>query len=419
MPTGPVMQVQTPPLFLDHPDTRARPAPLRTAAFEPRQNPANTNHPSVFIEEIDDKSVASIDLQWRLLEARALEPNPYFTPEFLTAAMRHFRTASAPRLLAVWQSATPPYPPRLIGIVPLGRPAAGLGRGVLHSWHHPFTALGAPVLDRDHAEDALAAALAHLRAKFGDSAAIVFDSVPEDGLLADVLRRRAAQDGLGLSVLARRRRAVLTSAAGSFSGSRRNAKELARLRRRLAGLGRLECRIVTGYAEIRSATEEFLALEAAGWKGRGGTAIVQDPDSANFTRAMVWAASRRGKVRIARLDLDGRMIAAVILLLDQSTAVLWKTTYDEALAHYAPGVLLFEEVGARLAADPVIRMTDSCAAEGHSMIESLWKERLTVCDLMLGLSPAGRHAMPVRVGQEKLARGLRAQAGRLYHALVG
>lgn len=416
---GSVMQVQTPPLLLDDQHANAHHAPLRNAAFAPRHPPANTNHPSVFIEEIDDRSVASIDLQWRLLEARAIEPNPYFTPEFLTAAMRHFRTASAPRLLAVWHSAVPPYPPRLIGLIPLGWPAAGLRRGLLHSWHHPFTALGTPVLDRDHAQEALTAALAHLREKFGDSAAILFDSVPEHGPLADVLRRHAAEQGSGLSVLARRQRAVLTANTRTFSGSRRNAKELARLHRRLAGKGHLTFRIVTGYAEIRSATEDFLALEAAGWKGRAGTAIVQDPDSANFTRAMVWAASRRGKVRIARLDLEGRMIAAVILLQDQTTAVLWKTTYDEALARYAPGVLLFEKVGAHLAADPSITLTDSCAGEGHAMIESLWKERMTVCDVMLGLSPAGRHALPIRVGQEKLARTLRAQAGRLYHSLVG
>ena len=42
-----------------------------------------------------------------MLEARALEGNPFFSPDFLLSAARHFREAAAPRFLAIWQPLAP------------------------------------------------------------------------------------------------------------------------------------------------------------------------------------------------------------------------------------------------------------------------------------------------------------------------
>ena len=50
--------------------------------------------------------------------------------------------------------------------------------------------------------------------------------------------------------------------------SRRHLQEYQRLKRRLSELGTLEYRIARQPDEVRQAVEDFLALEAAGWKGR-------------------------------------------------------------------------------------------------------------------------------------------------------
>ena len=45
--------------------------------------------------------------------------------------------------------------------------------------------------------------------------------------------------------------------------------------------------------------------------------------------------ARDGKARIARLVLDGRTIAALILLQSRDTAWAWKIAYDEGTARVA------------------------------------------------------------------------------------
>ena len=48
---------------------------------------------------------------------------------------------------------------------------------------------------------------------------------------------------------------------------------------------------------------DFLALEAKGWKGAAGTALVQAPELRRFAEAAVDALARQGQARVARLLL--------------------------------------------------------------------------------------------------------------------
>ena len=64
-------------------------------------------------------------------------------------------------------------------------------------------------------------------------------------------------------------------------------KKLRQHRRRLAEKGALESKVVNETEAVGSAVEEFLRLEAAGWKGRKGTALLCKPADATFTREMV------------------------------------------------------------------------------------------------------------------------------------
>jgi len=74
-------------------------------------------------------------------------------------------------------------------------------------------------------------------------------------------------------------------------------KELRRQRNRLAGHGGVDFSIARTPGDVAAAIETFLKLEASGWKGKRGTALVQDGGDATFIRratsALAPAASAR------------------------------------------------------------------------------------------------------------------------------
>jgi len=52
----------------------------------------------------------------------------------------------------------------------------------------------------------------------------------------------------------------------------------------------------------------------------------------------------------------------------------FKTAFDEDYARFSPGVLLQQE-NLDLLSDDRVAWVDSCAAPGHPMIDSVWRER--------------------------------------------
>ena len=69
----------------------------------------------------------------------------------------------------------------------------------------------------------------------------------------------------------------------------------------------------------------------------------------------------------------------------------FKTAFDEQLSRFSPGLLLQIENLAPLARDD-IAWADSCAAEGHSMIERLWREKRPIVSRNLAIGVPLRRA---------------------------
>jgi hypothetical protein len=83
-----------------------------------------------------------------------------------------------------------------------------------------------------------------------------------------------------------------------------------------------------------------LAVEASGWKGAAGTAIVSSPDTLAFYRAVARGFHRTGRLRLSELWLDGRVVAFDLALLHGRRLHLLKTGYDESVRALAPGLVL-------------------------------------------------------------------------------
>ena len=130
------------------------------------------------------------------------------------------------------------------------------------------------------------------------------------------------------------------------AASARFRRNLRRLQRRLDSRGTVELEIVTGIDELPAAFDEFLRLEAAGWKGPAGagSAIVLQPVVTGFYRHLVQAWGRRGACRIHLMRLDGRAIAGQLALIHGGTLFILKMGYDEAYSDLAPGFMLLHRL---------------------------------------------------------------------------
>ncbi len=122
--------------------------------------------------------------------------------------------------------------------------------------------------------------------------------------------------------------------------SRNLRSQLGRRQRALEREGTLTLRTVADPAEVNQELERFLQLEASGWKGRAGTAILSDPRTERLYRDFAQAAASRGWLRIYSLELDGQLIAGDYGCSFAGTGFLIKTAFSETHERFSPGVVL-------------------------------------------------------------------------------
>ena len=131
-----------------------------------------------------------------------------------------------------------------------------------------------------------------------------------------------------------------------------------------------------------SAVEEFLALEAAGWKGRQGTALLSRKEDAEFFRAACRGLVASGRLRFLALT-GSRTVAMQCNLIANGVIFGFKTCYDEELARHSPGVLLLLEVLASISLTGAVRL-DSCAEPGNELVNRLLPDRRPLETLIVG-----------------------------------
>ena len=324
---------------------------------------------------------------WAGLCSRALEPNIFLEPGFALPLIQHVRHGQRPSFLLVWEDDDATSFGRLVGLLPLA-PRRFPGDRVCRGFTDPQVCLGVPLLDRARATEVWAKALEWLGGKTG-RAAFSLTLVPRDGAFFKLLLR--GEVGGRCRLLYERRRACLpasapTSEIACFRSAKRR-KEMRRQRRRLADRGERALVSARTPAEVRRATERFLALEHGGWKGGRGNALLADPGLATFTRSMTRLLAHEGKCRIDSLEVDGRPVAMGIVVSANGGAYFWKTAFDERYAPLSPGVQLALAITETQLADEDVTMTDSCAAPDHPMIDRLWPDRLTLVDCLVDLHP--------------------------------
>jgi CelD/BcsL family acetyltransferase involved in cellulose biosynthesis len=375
----------------------------------------------VTAELVEAAQFATMRPAWLDLAARSVEPNAFMDPALVKAAAET-NPEVAIRVALASQPGTASAGPRLVGAwaFALERPRKSpLPLRMLTAPVHVHGHLATPLVDRDCADVAFDAMLDAIAASQGPKI-IALEAMGTGGETMAALARVLERRGSPPCIFAQSQRPKLVSGLdgesylknGMSAGSR---KKLRQHRRRLGEKGTLTRVTASDPAALSAAIGDFLALEAAGWKGREGTAFLSNPGHAAFMRAAVAGLAQHGCVSIDALAVDGRPVSMQIILRCGVAAFTWKTAFDERFQDFSPGMLLLEDYTAAFLADPGIAYVDSCAHD-HNSYMSVWTERQGVADLWFDARRGGSLAFRSLSALQKTYRDLRASAKHAYNA---
>lgn len=355
--------------------------------------PANSAEAAPLTVRVVDPLALSDDLAaaWDRLADEASEPNPFAERWCLQSALHLLDPERRARLVMVRDGGDGP----VIGIMPIA-PAARYGRLPLRhvsGWTHPNHFHGAPLVRAGMESLFWSILLGWCDAASWAHTLLHVPRLTEDGplhrALVDVVRVRGGE----AAVVHREERALLESSlspAAYWDDAVRakKRKELRRQTNRLAEEGTVGFRRRRVDEPLEPWIAAFLDLEARGWKGRAGSALASHGDTEAWFRAILAAGAEAGRLDMRALDLDGRPLAMLINFLCPPGGFSFKTAFDEDYARFSPGVLLQQE-NLDLLDDARIGWVDSCAAPGHPMIDSVWRERRGLVWVNAPLSGAG------------------------------
>lgn len=329
---------------------------------------------------------------WDFLARDAAEPNPFFESWYLLPSLRHLPDTGSVTVLRYEVEG------RLAGLLPIRRESRYYRYPVpnLQSWLHPNCFCGTPLVAKGHEAGFWRAVLSWADTRAGAALFLHLRGVVLGGPLHAALEAVTARDRRPVALVHEEARAMLASDMApeayldaSVTGKKR--KELRRQARRLAEEGTLETVRQLDEAGLDRWCDQFLALEAAGWKGAAGSALAAAPATEALFRESLVGAAARGRLERLSLCLDGQPLAMLASFVTPPGVFSYKTAFDEGFARFSPGVLLQRENLAVLDRSD-IAWSDSCAAEDHPMIDHLWRERRRVGRLSVAIGGPLRRA---------------------------
>lgn len=332
--------------------------------------------------------------EWANLAGRAVVPSARNHPDVVIPTLEALPQAS---VFTVHDGS------QILLAAPLGK----LSRG-LPLWSNlitPLTNGDAPHVDAEQGATALAALLGHLEAP------LLLQGIPAEGDFWTALTASGAR----LKVLRRWQRAGLLISGSydqwlSANVDTKRRKEYRRLRARLAEMGDLHSEVLGPGEPAGPWVDDFLQLEAAGWKGGRGTALNQQPGFAKALHEIAEAMHARGALRFWRIRLNDKTLGTLFAMVEGGQAWLGKITYDQAFARFSPGVMVIFDATESLFAEPGLKQADSCAIPDHPMINNIWRHRLDVADVLVAGPGVSSLRFNATAAAENLRHNLRSSA---------
>jgi CelD/BcsL family acetyltransferase involved in cellulose biosynthesis len=190
-----------------------------------------------------------------------------------------------------------------------------------------------------------------------------------------------------------------------LSAGRRS--DVRRARRLAENLGPVSCAVETPTpGNLDRLLDEALRVEAAGWKGAAGSAVLHDTLRRPFYQRYAATACADGTLRLCYLRIGDRVAAMQMAVECGQRFWLLKIGHDEAFARCSPWMLLILET---------LRYAAACGLRSYEFLGSpapwtrMWTKDLHPC-LALRVYPARGRAIAAlatdvaRSGWRRLAR---------------
>jgi CelD/BcsL family acetyltransferase involved in cellulose biosynthesis len=343
------------------------------------------------LAELGDRDLSA----WRGLSDRAVEPNPFFDPDFVLAAADALGERGDVGVLVVeadgeWTGCLPVRHYRRWHRVPLPGVA---------TWRHVYCFLGTPLVARGAEEKTMVAMVGALRR--GGSSLCALEWVSARGALADAVAAALPPDAVLFESF---ERATLDRRPGAeeYLEGKLNSKHRRELRRlsRLLGEQLGGTPALADRAGDPDSVEAFLTMEAAGWKGEAGTALASNPEHAEFFRRVTAKFAARGALNLVFLEVDGTAVAATCDLVAGGVDFCFKVAYDERFSRFSPGRDLVFKMIDLFHEDRSLRTLDSCTAPDNDLYNRAWRDRRTVRTFAFGGKGIGGRLAPsaIRLG---------------------
>jgi CelD/BcsL family acetyltransferase involved in cellulose biosynthesis len=340
------------------------------------------------LDELEPRDIE----RWRALAAEAAEPNPFFEPEYVLPAAEWIGGRRLALLVVRagdgWAACLPVHRPRRWHRMPLRCVA---------TWQHRYCFLGTPLVRSDLQGPAIATMTRELMRQRG-AEFVGFDSFADEGPVRDALRAAIEDAGwqeVQVDAQARPTLRRRQSEDGYVTLKPKHRRELERKRRRLEDQlgGSLE---TVDRGEYDAAVDEFMRLEASGWKGRTGTALASLERDASFFRIICGSFRDLGRLHLLSLQANGQRVAMACNLRAGDGVFCVKIAFDERWQRSSPGAQLMLDHVPWFHRESKVTWMDSCVQPGNQLVKRLWPDRRGIVTLALpGASPAGRLARTV------------------------
>ena len=338
---------------------------------------------------------------------RRASSNVFMNPAALMAACETSFASIA--VLLAWEEGAAPR--KLVGIWALQvRKVAPLWPAVLEALPYNYAFLSSPVVDPAFIDEVIPAFFAAIENSPSLPKVVSLKSFDAECPSYPALLTVLAGRGIAPLILSETARPFVTREFGvKRSGSTR--KKLRQDWNRLSALGTVDVVNDRTPDAARQAFEIFLALEKASWKGAQGTALLSDSQDAAFVRRLFDALAAEWNASVALLRVDGKAVAAQVLMYCGTTAYTWKTAFDVKYSKYSPGILLIDRITDELFAGPDIVAINSCAAE-DSFMAQLWAGRRIMVDILVDVGPGKSLGYRMEAGRQLGYQRLRTLRGR-------
>jgi CelD/BcsL family acetyltransferase involved in cellulose biosynthesis len=304
----------------------------------------------ILVENLPIRTVVVRDLNelqshvaaWDQLAWNSPQKIPTLLPSWVDAFLRHKLSSNESWLCCFAYAGD-----RLVGVLPvIATPHSFLGsaRPMLRTPSDAHTPSGDIALAPNAPAGALGALLAEVGRQVPGHLGLDLKAVRRSSLVWNAIGAGVAgylvRTGL-------RTRFSFLDVGGDFdehsAGLGQIRSNLRRWRKKLNARGAVSVELRIGESAAEDFLTEFLTLEASGWKGRNGTAMLNNPTVVAFYETLVRNFATQGRVEWKAIRVDEKLIAAEMCIQCGGALTQPKQAYDEDFADCKPGHLLRAE----------------------------------------------------------------------------